>query len=120
MKKQEFYQELQNIGVDTSNKEQMRVWSLALLRYGEDYRRHAFHRCDGCHYELPASKSGKFRVEDCPNRYCPVKNLPETPGQIIEMLFDQDYIFDLEFLFKQYVTPILDELVKQEEERNAR
>jgi hypothetical protein len=46
--------------------------------------------------------------------------MPETPGQVIEMLFEQDYGFDMSTLFKNYVTPILDELVKQEEERNAR
>ena len=118
MTKQEFYKELQNIGVDTTNKDQMKVWSVALLNMGRDYIAHKTDRCEDCYYERKAMKSGKLNMDDCPNEYCPMKALPSDPAQVVDYLFEQSIPLDMQAFFNKYVSPILTELAKRERENN--
>ena len=122
MTKQDFYKELKNIGVDVTNRTQMKVWSLGLVAMGKDYIEHRTDRCRGCYYENSALKDGKYDTDKCSNRFCPIKNMPKTPGEVVDYLFEQDFPLDIGAFFNKYVNPIITELVKQEEEqkKNAR
>ena len=123
MTKQDFYKELKNIGVDISDPTQMKIWSLALLAMGQDYMDHRFDRCSGCYYEEAATNErGKADMNKCPNAFCPMKELPNTSGEVVDYLFKKDFPLDIKAFFNKYVDPILNELIKQEEEKqkNAR
>lgn len=120
MTKTEFYKELQNVGVDTSDPTQMKIWSLALLQMGKDYIEHREDRCQDCYYRDKAFVNGEFRMDACPNQFCPMKHIPNTPGAVVDYLFNQNVPLDIGAFFNKYVDPILTELSKQEEQRNAR
>lgn len=117
MTKAEFYKELQNVGVDTSDPVQMKVWSLALLRMGQSYIDHRYDRCEDCYYRDGAMENGKFSMDRCPNKFCPIKHLPNTPAAVVDYLFQQNFPLDIGAFFNKYVDPILTELSKQEEEK---
>lgn len=120
MTKSEFYKELQNVGVDTSNPAQMKIWSLALLQMGQDYIDHREDRCQTCYFRDKAMVRGVFQMSACPNKFCPIKHLPNTPGAVVDYLFQQSFPLDIGAFFNKYVDPILKELEKQEEQNNAR
>ena len=121
MTKTQFYKELQNIGVDTSDPAQMKVWSLALLAMGQDYIDHKEDRCQDCYYSDKAMVNGKPSSNACPNEFCPVKHLPSTPGAVVDYMFKQNFPLDLSAFFNEYVDPILTNLSEQEEkQQNAR
>jgi hypothetical protein len=122
MNKQDFYKELKNIGVDISDKTQMKIWSLALLAMGQDYLDHKFDRCKGCYYEESGMDEKKeFHIELCKNKLCPIKEMPNTPGEVVDYLFYTNIPLDMKVFYNKYVDPILTELIKHEEQReNAR
>lgn len=117
MTKKDFYKELQNVGVDTSDPVQMKVWSLALLEMGKSYIDHRFDRCEECYYSDKATVDGKFSIDACPNSFCPIKHLPETPAAVVDYLFKQDFPLDIGAFFNKYVDPILAKLSEQEEKQ---
>lgn len=120
MTKAEFYKELQNVGVDTSDPVQMKVWSLALLNMGQSYIDHRYDRCEDCYFAEKTVGSGETRMKSCPNQFCPIKYLPTTPAAVVDYLFKQNFPLDIGAFFNKYVDPILTELSKQEEkEKNA-
>ena len=115
MTKSDFYKELQNIGVDTSDPVQMKVWSMALLAMGQDYIQHKGDRCPDCYYADKAVINGKVDMTACPNKFCPMKHIPTTPGATVEYLFQQDMPLDLNAFFNKYVDPILKRLAEEEQ-----
>ena len=121
MTKTEFYKELKNIGVDITDKTQMKIWSLALLAMGRDYIDHRLDRCQGCYYEETGMNGErKFSIEKCSNGLCPVKELPDTPDKVVDYLFACNIPLNMQAFYNKYVEPILDELIKHEEKKEGK
>jgi hypothetical protein len=118
LNKEGFYKKLKEAGVDVTDPMQMKVWSAALIAMGKDYLEHRFDRCVDCYYRDRAVVDGKFDYEKCPNRFCPVKEMPDTPAKVVDYVFERDDPLDMNAFFNVYVSPILDALI--EKEKNAR
>ncbi len=114
MTKTEFYKELQNVGVDTSDPVQMKVWSMALLAMGKDQIDHKMDRCPDCYYSNKVFIDGKVNMDACPNQFCPMKHIPNTPGAVVEYLFKKNMPLDISAFFNEYVDPILKKLAEEE------
>ena len=116
MTKKDFYNELKRIGVDITSATQMKVWSVALMNMAKDMIANKTSRCELCYYAEKATVDGVFSVERCSNNFCPVKNMPDSPGEVIEKMFRENMPLDFSFFFEKYVKPIVDQLIEKEEE----
>ena len=114
MTKTKFYEELERIGVDISDKSQMKIWSVALLNMAKDVIANKTRRCNGCYFSKNAILDDGFHLELCKNEFCPIKNLPDNPAAVVDYLFKRDEPMDLKTFFKKYVSPILDALIEEE------
>ena len=113
MTKAEFFKEVKDIGVDLEDKRQMKVWTLALLAMGQKAVDSRFERCTDCYYAN--GKEGKLAMSSCPNRLCPVKNIPSKADEMVEYMFSRNEYIDLRAFYREYVVPVLNKLIEQEE-----
>jgi len=114
MTKEEFYKKLKEAGVDVTNPSQMKVWSLALISLGKTYLEHRTDRCKDCYFRPQATNNGEFDINYCPNQFCPMKTMPDTPAKVVDWIFERNTPLDMGLFYDRYVKPILDELIKRE------
>ena len=107
--------------MDVTDQVQMKIWSTALLNMGKNMIDNKTERCETCYYAPKVvDTNGKININLCPNNFCPVKSMPTSAAEVIELMFQKDYPINISFVFNNYVEPILNKLIEEEQAASKR